>query len=352
VTRGAGTAFLGGALALSAFLFAIPALYVPGIALLALGAVAAPWTHLAARNTTVRCTTGRAALIEGEVLEITIAADLGRWPLPGGELVGPGLRRRLRPGARAGARVRATRRLDRRGRHTVGPARLVVGDPLGLATRTVEARCPQVVVLPRTEPILRQAGGGAAGNLARNGGGAAHETDLDGLRPYRAGAPASRIHWPAVARLGELVERRLAGAPESLPLIVLDACDPVTADALDRAVRAGASLCLALARAGGCRVLLPGDRRPGRLDPGLRGWTALHTRLALVEATATRPRVHASQVAGSLYWVTASQRVSMPAVGDGQFLVSAAGSNHGPVAFTVAGCQARRLRASRHREAA
>ena len=349
--RAAGTAFLGGGLALGAFLFAIPSLYVPGIALLALGGAAGPWTRLATRQGRVRCSAGRSAVVEGEQIEITITADLGRWPVPGGELIGPGLRRRLRPGTRGRVQMGGSRLLERRGRHTVAPAGLVVGDPLGLASRRIEARCPEVVVLPRPQPIERPPGDGVAGHLMSNGRGTADETDLAGLRPYRPGAPASRIHWPTVARLGELVERRLAGAPESMPLIVLDACEPVSDQALDRAVRAAASLCLALARSGGCRVMLPGDRRPTRLDSGLRGWTGLHTRLALVEATSARPSVTPSQMTGSLYWVTARRRVPpLPgSSGNGSFVVSAASPRNGRVAFTVAGCEGSHLRVARQR---
>ena len=47
--------------------------------------------------------------------------------------------------------------------------------------------------------------------------------DVDGLRPYRPGTPASRIHWPAVARGAGLIERRLQADGDSRPMIVLDA---------------------------------------------------------------------------------------------------------------------------------
>jgi uncharacterized protein (DUF58 family) len=50
--------------------------------------------------------------------------------------------------------------------------------------------------------------------------------------------------------------------------------------ALDAAVRACASLAVALAKAGGCGVMLPGDRRPTTLDASLGGWTHLHARMA------------------------------------------------------------------------
>ena len=96
----------------------------------------------------------------------------------------------------------------------------------------------------------------------------AAEFEVDGLRPYREGSPASRIHWPALARSGEMHERRMVAGAEATPLVVLDAELPDDQEALDRAVRAAASLCVHLAPGSGCSVLLPGSH--GRR----RCWTA------------------------------------------------------------------------------
>ena len=82
------------------------------------------------------------------------------------------------------------------------------------------------------------------------------ELEIDGLRPYREGAPASRIHWPTVARRGEILERRLVAELDAAPLIVVDPSAPSGEEDLDKAVRAAASLCVHLAREGGCAVLL------------------------------------------------------------------------------------------------
>ena len=116
------------------------------------------------------------------------------------------------------------------------------------------------------------------------------ELEVDGLRAYRDGSPASRIHWPAVARTGELFERNLVAGADAAPLVVLDATRPASPAALDAAVRAAASLCVPPRRAGGCAVLLPDDRRPTEIETDMRAWPQVHARLALVEAGGRRPR--------------------------------------------------------------
>ena len=103
----------------------------------------------------------------------------------------------------------------------------------------------------------------------RAGSEALAAVDLDGLRPYRPGTPASRIHWPAVARGAGLIERRLQADGDARPLVVLDARTPASAgragvDLLDAAVRAAASLVLefsARAEAAACSCPASSARR-------------------------------------------------------------------------------------------
>ena len=109
------------------------------------------------------------------------------------------------------------------------------------------------------------------------------ELEIDGLRPYREGTSASRIHWPTVARRGEMLERRLVAELDSAPLIVLDPSGE-DEEGLDKAVRAAGSLCVHLGHAGGCAILLPGERRPVEIGHDLAGWATVHARLALVES--------------------------------------------------------------------
>ena len=143
-------------------------------------------------------------------------------------------------------------------------------------------------MLPRTERVKWVPGAGEKWRRAT--GAAALEpfgaTEVDGLRPYRQGTPASRIHWPALARGAGLLERRLRADTETRPLVVVDAR---TAGAdhepehLDAAVRAAASLVLELGTRTGCGLLLPGEFRPLEIEQDLIAWPVAHARLALVE---------------------------------------------------------------------
>ena len=86
-----------------------------------------------------------------------------------------------------------------------------------------------------------------------------------------------------------MLERRLVAELDSAPLIVLDPSAPESEEALDKAVRAAASLCVWLAHDGGCSILLPGDRRPVEVGHDMGAWPAVHVRLALVEEGPRRP---------------------------------------------------------------
>ena len=163
-------------------------------------------------------------------------------------------------------------------------------------------------MLPRIEPVTAPGGSGAgagdhggqgidAGVLGRRLDASLAELEIDGLRPYREGAPASRIHWLSVARRGEMLERRLVAELDSAPLIVVDPSAPSGEEGLDKAVRAAASLCVHLAREGGCAVLLARgaaahrDRtRHGRLARRARAPRPGRVRLAAARLDARSPR--------------------------------------------------------------
>lgn len=366
---GARTAIrLGAALVLAGAAFDLPSLYVPGVALVVLWAGSLAWAGLAARGARIERERGPATVVEGEPYPLRLAIRRGRLPLRG-ELADPLLEEpvRVRALARAELHLNLTLRFPRRGRRRLEPAVLTIGDPLGLHRRELRGDAAgEVLVLPRTEPVVAAAdgGGGGAGGLRDEPGGAGGgsgldlrpiDVEVDGLRPYREGSPASRIHWPAVARTGELHERRLVAEAESAPLVVLDASRPDGEDALDRAVRAAASLCLHLARtSGGCALLLPRESRAIQIDPQLRAWPDAHARLALVDAGDGAPAIARARRAESVFWVTARGGERPPnrataLAARSAYLVTPAPVRGLRTGFTVAGCYGQVLAASRRR---
>jgi uncharacterized protein (DUF58 family) len=344
-------------------MFAIRSLYVPGITFLALGAFSAAWVALAGRGARLDREPGPATVEEDAPWPLRIVVRHGLLPPPGGEVIEPLLREPLRlgrmPVARDGnRRARVEVRFGRRGRRTIEDSRLIIHDPLGLAVREIRSngRQGEVLVLPRIEPVVAVEGGGAPGTHSRgrdggDAGGAARapapEMELDVLRPYRPGAPATRIHWPTLARTGELMERRFVADPRARALIIVDSHDPVGERELDSAVRAAASLAYHLARAGGCGVLLPGDRRPALLRADMRGFEEVHARLALLEPAAAPVTLARRSGAGQVVWVTASHAIpALPArLGAGWIVAPHPLAAGAPAEFRVGGCIGQRLAA-------
>jgi uncharacterized protein (DUF58 family) len=341
-------AALGLALCLVAGGFAAPPLYLPGLALLLMASAAAVWVLVSTAGVRLERFLASAAVEEGAPLEVSVSVACGRVAPPTALVrIWPGAE--ARPIPRRGAGMLATAvRFPSRGRRPLGPASVLVADPLGLCSRTVVSLPGEVLVLPRIEPVHFVERDGEAAfsgrrlTPARELGG----TEVDSLQPHQAGTPASRIHWPTVARTRALMERRLVAEGERLPLIVVDPRDPTTPEALDQAVRAAASLCVHLARLGGCALLLPGDRRPASIDPGLSSFPGLHARLALLGAAAGAPPLGCVAGAGLVLWVTgaagpcaALAQVRAPV----RYLVSPHADSRWQISFSVAGCSARRL---------
>jgi len=357
-----GIAALGLELVLAAGLFAAESLYVPGVALAALGLGAPAWVALAARRSRVARRLGARRVVEGEPLEVVYEVRRGGLPPAPALTVEDALLpapRPVRAPRRGVARVSVEVSPPRRGRHTLAPPALVLSDPLGLAHRRVRASWgeDELLVLPRTSPVhaaLLAAPSDAGAALLSRSVEAAGE--VDGLRPYREGAPAARIHWPALARGAGLIERRVRPEEDTRPLVVLDARAPAREEDLDAAVRAAASLCLELARRGGCALLLPGQRRALAVERDLRAWPRAHARLALVEASSTpaAPRLSAAR-RGPVFYVAARELSSWPAGPGGpargeRILVVPSEAPGRTAAFSVAGCTG--VRVTRPRRAA
>ena len=281
-----GCAALGLALLLVAGTFDAEPLYVTGAALLLLGAGALAWIGLGGMGAKLTREIGVRSVIEEQPLHVKLFAKSGRLPLPPGWIDEPLLPEPLRlPAGRRQARVRIEVTFGRRGRRQLPPPALVLRDPFGLAQRVISGPATdEILVLPRIFPVNLTAGGGDATPAhARASLLAAAETEIDGLRPWREGSPASRIHWASLAKGHGLMERKLISEADSRPLIVIDPRAPQSPEALDAAVRAAGSLAVHFAKRTGCSLLMPGDRRASVIEHDLLAWPALHVRLAVLD---------------------------------------------------------------------
>jgi uncharacterized protein (DUF58 family) len=345
--RAPATAALGAALTLAGLGFGLTAALVSGIGLLALAIGAVGWVELAAIGGRLERERGPGRLEESDPYPLRIALRRTLLAPPGGELIDPLLDRSVPVGPRWRRTLSREVWLEHPGRRQLPAARLVIRDPLGLWRRELDSGdAGELVVLPRVDPVRwsgtgsepngQSAGSGSAAD-ATSRRGALAQFEVDGLRPYRDGSPASRIHWPAVARTGEMIERRLVAGGEPRPLVVFD---PRGGDAAqrERAMRAAASLCVELAHSGGCELVVPGERRPLAIDPSLRAWPEAHVRIAVSDPR-TGPMMPAGLSGAAILWVTAGSSLprSLRRLRPGSFLITPSGSRQG-AAFRVSGC--------------
>lgn len=342
------TAALGAVLVLCAGLLDAEPLYVAGAAFLVLALGAGLWVVAGARGVRATRTVGVTRAMEEQAVPVEIVVTSPR-PLPTGGVLDALLPAPapLATGRRM-TRVRIDVRFARRGRKVLTPPRVAVRDPFGLMVRIARGpriEADEVLILPRIEPVQTPGGGqdgSGALTLGRRSSVAA-EVELDGLRQAREGTSASRIYWPSIAKRGELLERRLRDDSDTRALVVLDPRAPADDDDLDAAVRAAASLAVHLAHGGGCAVLIPGDRRPVALDPGLVGWAHLHARLALVTDETPPPLTGLAARRGAIVYVAARRLTRPPralahAPGGGRVLVVPGPIANRRPAFTVAEC--------------
>lgn len=148
-----------------------------------------------------------------------------------------------------GERSAASYRLptDRRGIVHVGPLRVVVGDPFGLAqTSTRAAPEVEVTVFPAVDDIrpvpVTTGNDPLAGVLHPHALGRTGD-DFYALRPYVVGDDLRRIHWPSTARHDELLVRQQEQPWQARTTVLLDvrraAYDP---ESFEAAVSAAASV--------------------------------------------------------------------------------------------------------------
>jgi uncharacterized protein (DUF58 family) len=368
--RAFGVLLAGVALIMLQLLVGAAPLLIVGPAFVLLGALTLVYVLAALHGTGVRRRGLPPRVTEDQPLEATIELQVGPLGAPGAALLDPLEREPIpvrRTGGPLGSRrseVRFATSLPRRGLFSVEPPSLLLSDPLGLVKgrKSGEGHAQQMLVLPRTEQIRwrQEDGEPPAPTRARSTLEPLAAVDVDGLRPYRPGAPASRIHWQALARGAGLLERRLRSDGHELPLVMLDPRGDGPPEQLDAAVRAAASLILELARHGGCRAVIGGERRAATIGPELAGWPALHARLAVLEGGQDAPAPALSERApGGLLYVAARRLEGPPrsltqGAGTRVLVVPAElaeGLTGGP-SFDVTGCRGFVLRSGVARAAA
>jgi uncharacterized protein (DUF58 family) len=251
------------------------ALFAIAIGLVLVTACAGAAVALAASRLTVRRTISHREAQEGDPIRIRFDVRGIRW-LPvlldardqSGTWVG------LSP---AGATVELA--VPRRGSYRLVPSRLRLRDGLGIFEFRVRAgRQEPLLILPAPE--------GDAGIHPRARA-AFDEPEPDGVRPYTPGTPLARIDWTALARGGGLQVRHYSSELRGMPLVVVDTAGAPSSSAVDWTARTAAGCILALARGGGCRVLLPGDASETSVTDADGDWRAIHRRLATLAPSST-----------------------------------------------------------------
>jgi uncharacterized protein (DUF58 family) len=272
--RGGVTWLLGFVLLLTAIALGSVALFAFALGLLFAVAGCLAATVLGARRVAVTRTVDQTEVVESRPLTLRFRVQgLGGLPVHTEVRDEDGTWQRLEESSSR----RCT--IDRPGPHLIGPSAVRVRDDLCLFSRQLSAGDPAVVlVLPAPASVAIQPRPGGA-----DPGG---DPEPDGLQPYSRGTPLGRIHWPSVARAGEWQERRVVSAPRGLPLVVVDLSGAPSEAAIDWTLRTAAGQIHGLACAGGCRVLLPGERLPIPVENPAEGWPTVHRRLASLRGSA------------------------------------------------------------------
>lgn len=172
-----------------------------------------------------------------------------------------------------------------RGVYQVGPSRVTISDPLGLAESPgAEGPVDHLVVYPTTEtldgfPVVRGQDPSMAASRpehSQRGG-----EDFYTLREYQRGDDLRRVHWPSSAKTDQLMIRQLETPWLSRALVMLDVRSQVyeSEDAFETAVSGAASVVTHLVKSGFDADLWAGE--PQAIDA--RNYGAAMERLALVE---------------------------------------------------------------------
>lgn len=155
----------------------------------------------------------------------------------------------------------------RRGRYALGPARVRIADPLGLAAVERPAAVRGEAIVWLDAGLAEADGRGGTGGDGRRHGVRVRAVgfDLHGIREHQPGESLRRVDWKTSARTGELMVRELEDSGRVEILVVADpgwVGADVAPERIDAALRRAAALAQSLARAEAAAVLaVEGARR-------------------------------------------------------------------------------------------
>ncbi|MEM7285910.1 MAG: DUF58 domain-containing protein [Actinomycetota bacterium] len=189
---------------------------------------------------------------------------------------------------RYGSGTQAVYRLptDRRGLVEVGPLRLTVTDPFGLAKLTTTGdREVSLVVYPRVDdiaPVRRSSGSDLERQTVQQQQVAPTGDDFYALRDYVVGDDLRRVHWPSSARHDELMVRQDEIPWHGRLTVMLD-CRPLAMPGTFEAmVSAAASIAMASSARGDQIRVLTTDGEDSGYGTGPHHLTRILGQLALV----------------------------------------------------------------------
>ena len=156
-----------------------------------------------------------------------------------------------------------------RGRYRIGPVTVDISDPFALTRLRVEFDDrDELIVTPELEdlqsapdsPFGSNVGLSRARNLFRTG------EEFYTMRQYQQGDDLRRIHWPSVARSGELMIRQDESSRRSNALLFVDtrmgSIGQAHSAAFERAISAAASIGVLMARSGFSLKIATAETRP------------------------------------------------------------------------------------------
>ena len=275
--------------------FSVVELFVVGVALLALPLVSLVLVGATKLRMRVRRTINPSRVHAGDVTRVELAvANSGARPTPTLTLTDPvagtrGAALSLGP-LRPQSAARAAYRLPtaHRGVIAVGPLRMAIEDPFGLARRqVVAAPVLELTVLPHVDRISLPLPGGDRdphGGTARVNELARRGEEFYGLRPYVVGDDLRHVHWKSSARTGDLFVKQVENPRQDRTIVVVDSRrDSHRDDSFERAASAAASVATAAFGQRHLLRLVATDGTDTGLGTGLAHVDAVLEYLATVE---------------------------------------------------------------------